>query len=349
MEHYKLNFIPSPIDDRDYVLSITSPSSTLLSTLLSTPLTTPSLIDLSPGCTSVKNQGSVGSCTAHAGVALLEYNYRRFTSGTGSGTGSGSSLSNDDIFSERFTYYTTRVNVAGWSAKEDSGAYLRDTLKSLTQYGACRESSFPYMSEGKCKYDETPSQQSYQEALRYQALTYLSIPLGNTLSTKMKTLDTLKEVLRNGYPFMGGFICYSNLYSGVKGNIPLPSTGSTIIGGHAVCFVGYDDSKQVFKFKNSWGSSWGDKGYGYLPYKYLLNGELFDLWTIYTQEDDNKVLGVIKPKTSAEILQSALSEGLVKIGNNQTPTVPTTGITSKNQIALRSFFNRVITMKGQFR
>ncbi len=63
--------------------------------------------------------------------------------------------------------------------------------------------------------------------------------------------------------------------------MPLPQPQEAMLGGHAIAIVGYDDSKQMFTFQNSWGSSWGDKGFGYLPYSYLTNPQLSsDFWTV---------------------------------------------------------------------
>ena len=53
------------------------------------------------------------------------------------------------------------------------------------------------------------------------------------------------------------------------GIIPDPKKNDELKGGHALCIMGYDDSKNLFKFKNSWGSAWGDGGYGYLTYDYM--------------------------------------------------------------------------------
>ena len=307
---YKLNFRPSPHDSRDFQLRLSSPL-----------LTLPNSVDLSSKCTSVKNQGSVGSCTAHASIALLEYNYRRDTNDT-----------KNDVYSERFTYYTTRVDIAGWPSNEDNGAYLRDTLKSLVKFGCCLEQSCEYLTNNTCNYMQKPSTKAYEEALEHQALTYLNIPTG-----KPDTLDKIKQLLSNGYPFVGGFICYPNLNSGINGVVPLPKGDP--IGGHAVCFVGYDDKTQLLKFKNSWGSSWGDKGYGYLPYKYLTDGLLDDLWTIYTQEN-----GVIKSPTN--LLQDAIRKGLVAISEGKVPEIPTE-FKKETKLSLSGFFNRIIIMKSQ--
>jgi C1A family cysteine protease len=56
------------------------------------------------------------------------------------------------------------------------------------------------------------------------------------------------------------------------GLIPIPDTNNeTLLGGHELCLIGFDDSKELFIVMNSWGSSWGDKGFCYIPYSYLLN------------------------------------------------------------------------------
>eukprot|EP01034_Spumella_vulgaris_P041037 gene41037-50776_t len=53
---------------------------------------------------------------------------------------------------------------------------------------------------------------------------------------------------------------------------------------HAVCMVGYDESRRVWIMRNSWGPDWGDHGYFYLPYEYLTDTGLGlchgDLWVI---------------------------------------------------------------------
>ncbi len=324
-----LNFTPSPKDQRDYVFSISSP---LSSSPSSSP--SPSSVDLSKEFTTIKDQGNVGSCTAFASIALLEYNHKKFTQ---------SNL--NDIFSERFTYYTTRADIAQWDPKDDSGAYLRDTLKSLNRFGSCLESSFPYLTNGICNFSEKPSKNASEEALRYQALKYANITTGTTLSSRQVALNTLKACLQKGIPFVGGFTCYSNLYEGERGNILVPESKDIIIGGHAVCFVGYDDDKNVFKFKNSWGNSWGDDGYGYLPYYYLLTGNLTDLWVIYTQENNNVSIGM--PQKYQDILDQAIANGLFEISENRIPLIPATGLTESSKASLRSFFNRIIIMKRQ--
>ena len=261
--HYSLKLYPSPDDPRDHIIKAAA------------PVKAAGFVDLSANCTGIKDQSILGSCTAFASVAALEFLHRKF-----------GGLKSDDMFSERFTYYATRVNVMGW-APTDSGAYVRDAVKSLVKYGTCLENTCAYSND--CT--TVPSAQAYAEALKYQALAYARFDEGGNISDRQQLINAIKANMDAGLPIIGGMTCYSNIWTAVKGVIP--KGNGQIIGGHAILLVGYDDSKQLFKFKNSWGSSWGDNGYGYLPYDYYYSGNMFDLWTIYRSElDDIKAVGL---------------------------------------------------------
>ena len=67
----------------------------------------------------------------------------------------------------------------------------------------------------------------------------------------------------------------------------MPTEKEQVKGGHAVCIVGYDESKQTFKVRNSWGEKWGDDGYCYFPFEYITNPNLAsDFWTVNKIKDD---------------------------------------------------------------
>lgn len=279
MKNRVLNHRPSPRDVRDHVMTV-SPKPSL-----------PSLIDLSALCTTVKDQGEMGSCTAFACVGLMEHVYRKC----------GLTIP-DDLLSERFLYYVTRVNIEKGPANDDSGAYIRDVLKAMNKFGVCLEKCMPY----NMNYSEVPSRKAYTQALNYQIISYTTIQINS--ASPSTTLKQLKTLLSSGNPFVGGVICYSNFFDDTNGLIPLPK--GQMIGGHALLFVGYDDASQVFKFKNSWGTEWGDNGYGYLPYAYLTTFNMLDLWTVYTEEYNN-----VEMTAKKAVLQNVLTDALTCVAS----------------------------------
>ena len=279
----KLNLCKSPADDKDYTTQILRVSPRLEAS-----------IDNSLYCTSVKQQ-IFGDCTSMATISLLEYNRKKYYL-TEPDQKNFELAGRNDIFSEKFTYYTTRVGMLEWSPSEDSGAYLKDAVASTVRYGACLES--------KCPYDKSfasrPSTEAYQDALKYQSMCYACVKEGKTLEERKRSLEDCKRLILEKFGLVAGFVCYENIWDEVKGLIPLPV--GQVIGGHAIFLCGYDDSREVFKFKNSWGTNWGDGGYGYLPYAYLLAGDMWDIWTVIQQEDNNTVIGVFKPTTEMSYL-----------------------------------------------
>ena len=132
------------------------------------------------------------------------------------------------------------------------------------------------------------------------------LPSGGT--TKPNLLEKIKDHLRNGLPLIFGFTCYSSLDLADDGKIPFPDKNESVIGGHAVMAVGFDDDKKIvnpgnkktvttgaFLIRNSWGVEWGDKGYGWLPYEYVLKGIASDWWSMTKAEwVDSKQFGLGK-------------------------------------------------------
>lgn len=278
-----LNFKASPADSRDFIVKPrTSPNQ-------------PKVLDLSEKCTSVKDQRQIGSCTAFACVGMIEHFLK-----------SNGVMIPDDLLSELFLYYNTRVLIEDSDPSDDSGAYLRSVLKAMQRYGVCLEKSWPYR-DTLSALSTRPNQTCYQEGQNYQVVKYASVPTTGK-ATLRNSLTDMKALLASGKSFVGGVILYSNYSRNVKGVIPLPR--GSLVGGHAVLFVGYDDTKQLLKFKNSWGLAWGDRGYGYLPYNYVLSGNVCDVWTIYGQEYANKEVGSVGAVIPPSIRQSVLDRHL---------------------------------------
>ena len=227
----------------------------------------PKQVDLRQWCSPIENQGNLGSCTAQAGVALFEYFQRR-------------AYSNHLDGSRLFLYKATR-NLLGWTG--DQGAYLRTTMQAMTLFGVPPESYWPYKI---ADYEVEPSAFCYAFAGSYRAVKYYRLdPAGTPLA---KRLDAVKTHLAAKLPSMFGFTVYSSIPSigGGTGDIPFPKQGDTVEGGHAVVAVGYDDGRKIgphtgaLLIRNSWGTHWGDKGYGWLPYEYVLRGLAVDFWSL---------------------------------------------------------------------
>jgi C1A family cysteine protease len=152
-------------------------------------------------------------------------------------------------------------------------------MKSVAKLGVCREDpTWPYDADPfppNNKLTQKPSDAAYAEALKYQAIQYQRVP---------QVLSQMKGCLAAGYPFVFGFTVYESFESqqvAQSGVVPMPHTGEQVLGGHAVLAVGYDDTQQRFIVRNSWGTSWGDKGYCHMPYLYLTDPQLAsDIWTL---------------------------------------------------------------------
>jgi len=212
----------------------------------------PAKVDLRSKMPPVYDQGQLGSCTANAIVAIFQYDAPTFM---------GSRL---------FLYYNERVMIK--TTSYDSGAYLSDGIKSLKTSGICAESLWPY-SVGK--FATKPPNPCYTAALKNRVITANNIP---------NTLAAMKASLVANEPFVIGFLVYASFQTNAvaaTGIVPMPRNGERLLGGHAVVVCGYDDSKQWWIVRNSWGSKWGAGGYFYVPYAYFLNTRLAsDLWNV---------------------------------------------------------------------
>lgn len=219
----------------------------------------PSKVDLSshPFMPPVYDQGQLGSCTANALCSAVNFNIPQYP---------GSRL---------FLYYNERF-IEG-TTNTDDGAYLYDGVKALKKWGLCKECVWPYDIS---KFAIKPSHEAYHDN-DLQPIVKNQIKEFNISND----LISMKFALHNSWLFVVGILIYESFESehvSKTGIVSMPDIEKeNMLGGHAVVCVGYDDSTQMWKMRNSWGSSWGDKGYFYLPYEYLLSTHLAsDLWYI---------------------------------------------------------------------
>jgi C1A family cysteine protease len=172
--------------------------------------------------------------------------------------------------SRLFIYYNERAMEG--TVNSDSGAQIRDGMKSVGSQGVCPEDMWPYII---ANFADKPPDACYQAALQHKAILYQRV---------VRDLIQMKGCLASGYPFVFGFTVYESFESqqvAQTGHAPMPQHGEKVLGGHAVMAVGYDDANQWFIAHNSWGTSWGMQGYFTLPYAYFTSRNLSsDFWTV---------------------------------------------------------------------
>ena len=225
--------------------------------LLRYPQGLPPSVDLRSECPPVYDQGQLGSCTANGIAGAIEFDQRK-------------QGSTEFVPSRLFIYYNERV-IEG-TVSQDSGAQIRDGVKSVAKLGAPPETDWPY---DIAQFAQQPPPQAYQDALQDVVTSY---------SRVSQNLAQMQGCLASGYPFVFGFTVYESFESDTvaqTGIVPMPAQGEQVLGGHCVVAVGYDDTQRRFIVRNSWGTGWGLAGYFLMPYEYLINPSLAsDFWTL---------------------------------------------------------------------
>ncbi len=216
----------------------------------------PSKMDLRTNCPSVYDQGALGSCTANALGAAFQFDQKK------------QAIPNF-IPSRLFIYYNERVLIH--TELSDSGAFIRDGIKTMNSLGVCNEKDWPYIIP---QFTIKPPESLYKKAITNQVLRYMRLNNGS--------LTQLQSCLSEGFPFVFGFTVFESFQTISKNGImPMPKPTEQRLGGHAVMAVGYDDAKKMFLVRNSWTKNWGDQGYFYMPYSYITDtNRADDFWTI---------------------------------------------------------------------
>lgn len=241
MEKPTLGLHKSPYDDRDFLVT------TLVADVIDQ---LPAKIDYSFKMSPVKNQGKEGACVGFAGVAVKEYQEKIDYNITGKAY--------IDL-SERFLYEESK-KISGHS----EGTTLKACAKVLVDRGVCEDKYWKYVAK-------EPGQHlhgAYTNATKYK------IQQGYVRITNEAELKA--SLVKYG-PMIIGVLVYNNWYSEKEGHIPnlswfqklLSWFGIGVLGGHAICIVGYDDETREYKFKNSWSEAWGEDGYGYITYEHM--------------------------------------------------------------------------------
>jgi len=259
---YSLGCKKDPRDLRDIPMSLVLP-----------PITIPKGVDYTSKMSPVRDQKNEGTCVAFASVVgVKEYEDRKEYKKT-------------IELSPRYLYSQCKQID---DIPDEEGTYPRVAMKVLLKYGVCPESFWPYRPYQTN--DHKPGADKNAKTYRIQAYA------------RLKSVTEMKRSLVINGPFLAGvevYDCWFTPKAQKTGLILMPKPDDELQGGHAICVVGYDDSRKLFKFKNSWSKKWADKGYGYLPYDYI---------TKYCQDAWSATDLIENPKMIVKIRSDILSQ-----------------------------------------
>ncbi len=253
LSRYNLNYVFQKKDSRDKPLKALFKDTIDVTSL-------PNKVDLSENDNwgEMFDQGDLGSCVSNSVAYCIRFVRKK----------EGRTVYDP---SRLFIYYFGRL-LENMPINEDTGLYIRSGYKSVARYSVCSEKNWAYKP---IKFAVKPNDNAIQAAAQHKTFSYLYVD---------HTLTDLKKCLSDGYPISFGFTVFDSFMSSSvarTGQVPYPKVDAEEqFGGHAVTLVGYDDEKQMFKIANSWGNKWGDNGFCYMPYKFILNDNFVgDFWT----------------------------------------------------------------------
>ncbi|MBD0268636.1 MAG: C1 family peptidase, partial [Cyanobacteria bacterium Co-bin8] len=224
----------------------------------------PHKVDLRKHMTEVEEQ--VGSsCVANAFVGAYEYLAKR-------------DLGDAADVSRLFVYYNARSQSG--SQNEDGGTQMYCAIESLIHHGACSEDLWPN-DEGLIFTE--PDASAYEHAANFKIVE------AEVIETD---LDLWRHTLAEGYPIAFALNTFESFDDATRsrGRVPMPKRSDNVRethGWHAMLCVGYSDKDRMFIVRNSWGPAWGDQGYCYIPYDYVIHCDYnaHDSWIIKALSD----------------------------------------------------------------
>lgn len=218
----------------------------------------PTNTDLESQCPTVYDQADLGSCTANAASGLAQFIMKK--------------AGYPDWFPSRLALYWWNRLQEG-TVNSDSGASLHDAMNTLVRFGVPHESLWQYDTT---KFKVKPAKAVWSDAYWHSIQQGLAVD---------QNIDHIKARLAEGFPIIFGFTVYESFESdavAASGIMPMPQANEQIMGGHAVMAVGYDDTTRMIKVRNSWGPTWGKKGYFFMPYDFITNPNYCDdFWTAH--------------------------------------------------------------------
>ncbi len=219
-------------------------------------------VDIIGKWNAIEDQGSLGSCTGNCVTSMLEIKLTK------------DEEKKTEHLSRLMAYYNGR-KIDG-STTSDAGAQLRSVIKGLVKEGVSTEKTWPYtISEFK----KSPSKSAKTEG----KVLADRIALKKLSYARLTSLNSMLDCLSKGNTFVFGFSVPETIDTLPKsGVLHFPKTDTKIDGGHAVLAVGYDITKEFIWVRNSWGESWGLKGYFKMPFQWFTDSRRLvdDVWTL---------------------------------------------------------------------
>ena len=284
---YSFGWIPDYPDIRDYTEEHEKIKPLLSNLKVDQANSIPTEFDLRKWCSPIENQQNIGACTAHAVTAIVEY-FENKTYGK-------------YIDASRLFLYKVTRNLL--HSTGDTGAFLKTTLGAMVLFGMPPEEYWSYEPNN---FDEEPNAFCYAFGQNYRCISYFRHDSPNV--SKEDVLASIKKYICAGIPAVFGFTVYQSIrQANNNGFISFPDKKEKILGGHAVAAVGYDNNMEIksqtgqvtrgaILIRNSWGEEWGENGYGWLPYEYVLQGIAQDWWSILKQDWVDTEMFVVNKK-----------------------------------------------------
>ncbi|WP_273225665.1 C1 family peptidase [Geosporobacter ferrireducens] len=233
--------------------------------------------------TDIENQGDKGTCAAFAGTAVKEEQEKK------NHPGKNYKFSKAQLYSQ-----AKKVD----GIPKTPGTYLKTILDILHKKGVCKESTFPYHLLTSDTNVLNIPESTWEEAKQFLIAAY----------ARVYTVQEMKQALvEQGSLLCGLLVTESFKYCGADGTIPMPE--GYLLGGHGVKVDGFSDKmerkikgvyeKGFFRLHNSWDKTWGDNGYGWLPYRFITY-RLQDLPGLSFFDESWSSLDVILPNPAAE-------------------------------------------------
>ena len=200
-------------------------------------------VDYSHSVKTIRNSGQEGSVVGQALATALELQILRATQ-------------EECYIGARHIYYMPRD--ATGTLDSDSGAYVKDAFDALATQGAVEEKFWPYV----------PGE--------YRALPPVAVNTARRFrireTQKLENLDELRLAFSNNRPVVAEITVYQSFASPETtrtGVVTMPAPTDQVLGNHFLVIVGYNNKDKELKFVNSWGTEWGNDGFGYFPYHYI--------------------------------------------------------------------------------